>query len=324
MDANKSPVPVQDDPGPSALRALRPQAPRRRLGLPRLLIIGCGDIGLGIVARLQARFRVLGTVTSEASADRVRAAGAVPLLLDLDTGKGKTRIGALSRRVLVLAPTSPTGTQDQRVRRLLATLCRPADGPSTMVYISTSGVYGDRAGAWTCETTPPAPANERACRRLDAERRVRASAWRGAVLRVPGIYGPGRMPLERLRQGLPVPPPEQDIYTNHIHTKDLERACIAALFRANPARVYNIVDDTQLTLGQYLDRVADIAGLPRPPRANWEQVRSAVGAQRMSFMSESRRLRNARMKRELRLHLRYPDVAAGLVAQASKSLSTER
>jgi nucleoside-diphosphate-sugar epimerase len=326
---------------------------RRRLGKPRVLLVGCGDIGLRIVARLRDRFRVFGTVTSPARAAALRAAGAIPLVLDLDSPRGGprgqapagARIAGLAARVMMLAPPSPRGRRDLRARRLLGLLARrqrPTAGAS-LLYISTTGVYGDRAGAWTHETTAAAPGNERAVRRLDAETAMRASAGNAAVLRVPGIYAADRLPLERLRAGIPVPFPDQDVVTNHIHAEDLARACIAAMFRAAPARLYNTIDDTQLPLAQYLDLVADHAGLPRPPRASWEQMRAAAGPQRMSFLSESRRIGNARMKRELRLRLLFPDIRRGLAdaargaagaggagstgtasGQASKSPSTDR
>jgi len=322
----------------------RPRSPRPRLGRPRLLLVGCGDIGLRIVARLCGRFRVFGTVTSAARAGALRQAGAIPVVLNLDesarrTGAGAARIAGLAPRVMILAPTSTAGRRDRRARRvlrLLATARGPASG-ARLVYISTTGVYGDRRGAWTDETTSPAPGNDRAHRRLDAERTLRGSRWHAAVLRVPGIYATDRLPLERLRAAIPVPFPEHDVYTNHIHADDLAQACIAALYRAAPTRLYNTIDDTQLRLGEYLDRVADHAGLPRPPRASWEEMSAAAGPQRMSFLGESRRLRNRRMKQELRVRLQYPVIDAGLtgatryasrrggmVDQTSKSPSTER
>jgi len=281
-----------------------------------LLIVGCGDIGLRIVAQLGDRYRIFGTVATPAKAPAVRRAGAVPMLLDLDLDQARrrSRVGALARTVVVLAPTSPHGRRDGRARRLLR-LLGPAAG-ARLLYISTSGVYGDRHGAWTDEAAVPAPSSERAQRRLDAESLLRASQWRAAVLRVPGIYAPDRLPVDRLRQAIPVALPAQDVITNHIHAEDLARACIAALYRSAPARVYNIVDDSQLLLGEYLDRVADRLGLARPPRVAWEQLQRAAGARRMSFLGESRRLRNARMKRELRVRLRYADVDAGLAALA--------
>ncbi len=314
------------DPAPDLPQAASP----RRLGQPRILIVGCGDIGLRIVARLRGRFRVFATVTGGQGFGALRDAGAIPLRLDLDRigprARTRARILGLASRLIVLAPTSVQGRCDRRAPHLLRAL--GGQPPGRLVYISTSGVYGDRRGAWTDETTPAAPGNERAHRRLDAERRLRASAWHAAILRVPGIYGPGRLPLQRLREAIPVPLPAHDIYTNHIHADDLARACIAALARAAPARVYNTVDDTQLLLGQYLDRVAAHSGLPAPPRAPWDELRRAAGPARMSFMSESRRLSNLRMKRELRLRLRYPDVEAGLAAlaadQSSNSPSTDK
>jgi nucleoside-diphosphate-sugar epimerase len=288
---------------------------RPRLGKPRLLIVGCGDIGLRIVACLRGRFRVFGAVRRQTSADAVRRAGATPLRIDLDQYSSLARLKNLATRVLVLAPTTAAGHQDHRSRHLLRAL-RPAPG-GRLVYLSTTGVYGDRRGAWTDETVTPQPASDRAIRRLDAERRLRFSGWHAAILRVPGIYGPTRLPLARLRNAVPVPLPEQDVMTNHIHAEDLARVSTAALFRAAPTRLYNAVDDSRLSLGDYLDRVADHAGLARPPRTGWEQLRQAAGPLRMSFLEESRRLRNVRLKRELRVRLRYPDVDAGLAAMAA-------
>ena len=271
-----------------------------------------------IVARLRDRFRIFGTVANPASVEAVRSAGAIPLPLDLDRRGTMPRIRGLAHRIIILAPTSPHGSRDARSRRLLH-LLRHAPG-ARMLYLSTSGVYGDRRGAWTDESTPAHPASERAQRRLDAELLLRASSWRAAVLRVPGIYGSDRLPIDRLRHAVPVPPSDQDVVTNHIHADDLARACIAALFRAAPARTYNVVDDSQLSLGQYLDRVADRMGLPRPPRASWEELRAAAGEQRMSFLGESRRLQNMRMKRELRVRLQYPDVDAGLASMGAATV----
>ncbi len=319
---------------------------RRRLGMPRLLIVGCGDVGARIVARLHRRFRIFAVVSRPDSAHRVRQAGAVPIVCDLDRLGSCAALGGLARRIIVLVPTSSQGKRDRRTPHLLRALFVPpapsgtrarpgrrgprrfaAPATPRLVYASTSGVYGDRRGAWTDETTPPRPGNDRAHRRLDAERRLRASRWHAGVLRVPGIYAADRLPRERLQQAIPVPPPAEDVFTNHIHAEDLARACLAAVFRGAPARVYNVVDDTRLALGEYLDVVADRLGLPRPPRASGAALRAAAGPQRMSFLNESRRLRNTRMKRELRLRLAYPDIHAGLqdaVADTTCSRDTPR
>lgn len=306
-----------------------------RLGRPRLLIVGCGDVGLHIVARLRGRFRIFGVVRGESGAAAVRQAGALPLRLDLDRREGLQRLQGLAPRVLLLAPTSAAGAADRRSQRLLAALRRPPPG-GRMVYLSTTGVYGDRGGAWTDESVPARPQTPRSRRRLDAEQRLRKSAWHAAVLRAPGIYGPRRLPLERLRAGIPVAHPAQDVYTNHIHVEDLARASILASLRARRGRVYNVVDDTQLRLGEYLDRVAALSGLAPPRRVHAQELHALVDPLRLSFLEESRRLRNRRLKRELRLRLCYPDVEAGLrapgalapapgaSAQAANRFSTER
>ncbi len=297
-------------PAPRENPSLTARKARRRLKKPWLAIVGCGDIGLRIVARLQGRFGILATATQGPALEKIRRAGARALALDLDMPRVRARLRGIALNILVLAPASRGGDRDARSGRLLALL---AGGTQRrMVYVSTSGVYGDRAGAWTDETVTPRPSTARARRRLDAEKRLRKSSWHAAVLRAPGIYARERLPTERLEKSIPVPQPGQDIHTNHIHADDLARACIAAVFRGAPARVYNVVDDSQLQLAPYLDLVADRAGLPRPPRAPWSEIARAAGPERMSFLSESRRLRNRRLKRELRFRLLYPDIVAGL------------
>ena len=288
------------------------QAGRARLGKPRLLIVGCGKVGLDIVARLNRRFRVFATTTSAERSQGLRRGGAVPLVLDLD-GRDAARIEGLAARVICLVPPPSDGSTDTRMAHLLRLLRRP---PARFVYISTTGVYGDRRGAMVDESAQPAPITERARRRVDGERRARADPWQASVLRVPGIYGPGRLPIERLRRGIAAPLAADDVLTNHIHIGDLTRVCIAALFRAAPRRIYNAVDDSRLHLGEYLDLVADRFGLPRAPRLPREELRQAVSSMQFSFFEESRRLGNRRMKKELRVRLQFPTVRDGLTAIA--------
>jgi nucleoside-diphosphate-sugar epimerase len=293
---------------------------RTRLGKPRLLIVGCGDVGLRIVARLKHRFRVFATTASPQRCAVLRAAGAVPIVVDLDR-RTAGRVAALASRAIYLVPPPPAGQSDTRVARLLRTLRRP---PAPFVYLSTTGVYGDRGGDRIDETAQPAPATDRARRRLDAERRTRAQPWHAAVLRVPGIYGPGRLPLERLRRATPAPMPAEDVLTNHIHADDLARICIASLFRSSPRRIYNAVDDSCLHLGEYLDLVADQFGLPRAPRLPRTALKLAVSPMQFSFFEESRRLRNRRIKNELRVRLRYPTVQDGVMAAARSAPPSPR
>jgi nucleoside-diphosphate-sugar epimerase len=189
-----------------------------------------------------------------------------------------------------------------------------------VVYVSTSGVYGDCGGALIDETRLVAPQNARAARRVDAERVLRGWARRAhgrlAILRVPGIYAADRLPIKRLEQGTPALLPSEDVYTNHIHADDLAKIIALALFRARPARVYHAVDGGHLKMGDYFDTVADAFGLPRPPRLARAELQAQVSPMLLSFMSESRRLDNRRLRQELGVRLRHPDVALAVAAMA--------
>jgi nucleoside-diphosphate-sugar epimerase len=179
-------------------------------------------------------------------------------------------------------------------------------------------VYGDCGGALIDETRKVAPHNERARRRVDAERVLRAWARRAhgqvSILRVPGIYAAGRLPIRRLEEGTPALCHDEDVYTNHVHADDLARIVSMAVFRGLPGRVYHAADDTRMKMGEYFDAVADAFALPRPPRLARAQLREAVSPAMLSFMAESRKLDNSRIKRELGVRLRYPTVDAALAA----------
>lgn len=303
----------------------------------RILIVGCGDVGLRVARRLRGRARVYGLVRHRERAAALRAYGVLPLIADLDEHTSLSRLTALAEAVLHFAPPPATGETDPRTARLIAALGRrslarvdvnrglkghayrhgnKSQRPHRLIYISTSGVYGDCGGNWVEETRPIKPCNSRAKRRADAERRLRRWAGCGgrrlAILRAPGIYAQDRLPEARVRQGLPALRPEEDIYTNHIHAEDLARLAVAALFRGRPNRVYNAVDDSQMKMGDWFDVVADHLDLPRPPRLAKEAVMAAVTPAMRSFLSESRRLTNRRIKRELRFRLKYPTVRDGL------------
>lgn len=277
---------------------------RKRFGRPRLLIVGCGDVGLRIVARLRERFRLIAITSTAQRRFALRAAGTVPLVVDLDRPDAVKRLRGLAPWWIHLAPPPSSGPGDPRSKRVSVT-CFDA---RRAVYISTTGVYGDRDGAWLDETARPQPASDRGRRRLAAEAIVRGARPYASVVRAPGIYAEDRLPIERLHNATPALAHDDDVYTNHIHAEDLARIAIAALFGGRPARVYNAVDDTQLKMGEYFDRVADRVGLPRPPRLARAALKAAVSPAQYSFMSESRRLKNTRLKRELRFKLAYPTV----------------
>lgn len=288
----------------------------------RLLLVGVGDVGARVAALLPSRVRVMALSSTPHNAQQLRAQGLVVLAGNLDQPATLDRLAGLGARVLHLAPPPPHGDTDTRTRHLVWALQRRA-APECLVYVSTSGVYGDCCDALVTESRTPRPATARARRRCAAEQQWRA--WgrrmgsRVGILRVPGIYAPDRpggTPRERLLQGIPALQAQDDIYSNHIHADDLARACIAALWRARAQRVYHVCDDTVLKMGDYLDLAADLYGLPRPPRLPRAAALAAVALrapQRQRFMEESRRLSNQRMKQELRLALRYPTVRDGLL-----------
>ncbi|MEW5771391.1 MAG: SDR family oxidoreductase [Pseudomonadota bacterium] len=285
----------------------------------RILIVGCGDVGLQAARLLRGRARLYALTHSPERHAELRAAGVTPIPGNLDDRAGLRRIAALAQRVLHFAPPPGEGETDPRTKRLLAALGRGSLA-RTLVYISTSGVYGDCGGAEVAETWPARPGNTRAKRRADAEARLRrfgrASAGRRiCILRAPGIYAQDRMPAERVKKGLPAIVAEHDVHTNHIHVEDLARLGLAALFRGRANRLYNAVDDSGLKMGDWFDVVADHLGLPRPPRMSREEVVAAVTPAMRTFLSESRRLANRRIKRELRFRLRYPTVHEGLAGR---------
>lgn len=284
----------------------------KKFGKPRLLIVGCGDVGMRLLPLVRDRFRVFAVTSQPARRMELRAAGAIPVVADLDRPASLARLARLAQYIVHLAPPPPEGVTDRRTRNLTAIL----PDRTTFVYVSTTGVYGDCGGELIDETRMLHPQNARAKRRVDAEQTLRAWARRTgsqlAILRTPGIYAADRLPAERLRKGTPALAPQDDVYTNHIHADDLARIVALALFRARPGRVYHVSDDSDMKMGEYFDAVADALGLPKPPRLPRAELQHAVSPVLLSFMSESRRLDNTRLKEELRVRLRYPSVHAAL------------
>ena len=276
----------------------------------RVLIVGCGYTGRRLAAALAPR-PVSAIVRTGASAAALHASGIRAEALDLDADLRAHRLGG---QVLVwLVPPPPTGVVDTRLRGFLDRVEQP---PVAIVLLSTTGVYGDCAGAWVDETAPLRPQADRALRRADAEAALGvfapANGVRAVVLRVAGIYGPGRLPAARLRAREPVIDDAHAPLTNRIHVDDLVETLIAAIQRGPDGAVYNVADGDPQPMNAYFDRVADALGLPRPPRIAPGGADARISAGMRSYLAESRRIDNRRLREELGVRLRYPTLAAGL------------
>ena len=289
----------------------------------KVLIIGFGDIGERVARLLVHRYPVAALVRDTDRAAQARAMGVRPILGDLSQPDSLRQLAGMADVLFHFAPPPADGKRDKHTRHLLAALAgKPTRAkragmlsqrlPRRVVYISTTGVYGDCAGEWIDETRALRPATARATRRVDAEQVLcrwgRENGVKVAILRAPGIYAADRMPLERLRLGTATLLSQDDVFTNHIHAEDLARAAIAAARCARRGRIFNVVDDTSLRMGDYFDLVADAFKLPRPARISRSAALTSLSPALMSFMSESRRIHNARLKRELRFRFNYPSV----------------
>jgi nucleoside-diphosphate-sugar epimerase len=296
------------------------------------LIVGCGYLGLRLAQHARGQRQVTGVVRSAASEAALQAAGIPALRVDLDfAGDAATRAAIASAAqgtaVVYLAPPPDTGVTDPRLENFLACL-DDTRAPAVLVYISTTGVYGDTGGAVVDETTPVAPGTDRARRRVAAERTVQswcaARAVRCVILRVPGIYGPRRLPLERLQRREPALRPEDAGPGNRIHVDDLVATVLLCCDRPDATGIYNVIDGDHSSSTQYLQLTAAAAGLAPPPLVSKAEARERIPAGMLSFLLESRRVDNRRLRQELGLQLRYPTLAAGVRASLAEMQQEDR
>jgi nucleoside-diphosphate-sugar epimerase len=282
---------------------------------PHVLIAGCGYVGQRLALRLHEPYRVTALVRSPEAAARLGQLGLRTSVLDLDRVRANDAIPErLEQEAIVyLAPPPATGESDLRLDRFLQLATVP---PRTFVYMSTTGVYGDTGGGWVDESSPLRPRTDRGRRRVSAEEMTRV--WcnerrvRRVVLRVPGIYGPGRLPLERLRRGEPMIRGQEAGISNRIHVDDLVEACRLAIANPEARGVYNVTDGNAMSSTEFTQRVAQLAGMPPPPQVSLEEAQLTFSPERLSFVNESRRVSNERMRKHLGLQLRYADVEAGI------------
>jgi nucleoside-diphosphate-sugar epimerase len=280
-------------------------------------IVGCGDIGSRVAqACMQRGAAVTGWVRSDDSVIRLRERRIPALKVDLDLPVPSLP-SLQGEDLYYFAPPPAQGREDSRVAHLLSQIAE-AGQPRKVVYLSTTGVYGDCGGEWVDESRPPAPAADRAYRRLDAENRWRAwsreSGGALVILRVAGIYGPGKLPESRLRSGRPMVAEADAPITNHIHTLDLVEICLAAMSRGAPGELFNVCDGHPGSMTGYFNTVADFLGLPRPPTISLAEAQRQLTPGMLSYLGESRRLSNRKLVEELGVELRYPTLAEGLPA----------
>ena len=291
-----------------------------------LLIAGCGYVGREVLRQCMItpdcrHHPLTGTAGSTESVNKIRQLGAQPLKLNLDESPNLVLPNA-PWSLLYLVPPGRNSQTDQRLSMFLGAAA--ANPPERVTYISTSGVYGDRAGGAVSECDAIAPATDRAKRRADAEEQVRAFAaehdlqW--VILRVPGIYGPGRLRLSAIQDAEPVLREEDCGPGNRIHRDDLAACCLQALRTPNHGQIFNVCDDEHATSTAFTLEVARQAGLPAPPQITLAEARERFSAMRLSFLEESRQLDNARMHQDLKVALRYPDMASGIAASLAMEI----
>lgn len=283
-----------------------------------ITIIGCGDIGKRVAERyLKQGSSVRGLVSSKASAQDLMQAQIEPVVADLDQNESLKKLEYQEHIVFYFAPPPSTGIEDTRMKDWLASIS--ADKlPNKLVLISTTAVYGDTGGDWITESSPTTSTTDRGSRRYDAEQRLSAWAKTHAVefviLRVPGIYGPGRLPRQRLEKALPVLNESECGYTNRIHSDDLAMICQVAAEKAKSAEIYNVSDGHPDTMTNWFNQVADYLKLPRPPQISMQQAEQQMSVGMLSYLKESRRIDNSKLINELGINLNYDTIEKGIPA----------
>ncbi len=287
----------------------------------QVFIVGYGDIGRRVAKLFDSKTTtVSGLARSLASAAQMKLDGVIAFQADLDDLHGLSNLKLTNSLLFYFAPPPATGTNDTRMSNFLTHL-DDSNLPAKIIYISTSGVYGDQAGQRVTEDTPTNPGADRSRRRLDAEQQLTQYVEKRAIdlviLRVSGIYGPGRLPEKRIRDGVPVLHEELAPKTNRIHADDLARICIAAADYGLNGEIYNVSDGCHSNMTRYFFQVADFLNLPRPPTLDWKEAECAISKGMLSYLRESRRMDNRKMLSELRIKLKYPDLSTGLAQMVS-------
>jgi len=296
--------------------------------MQKIFISGCGDIGIRVASLLRAletnssKIQIFAMARRNQQLQYIQSLGITPIEYDLDTVASDKQLPTKDAIVFHFAPPPASGNSDPRFRNLL-TGCERSGLPNKLILLSTTAVYGDSQGAWIDESTPADPQTDRGKRRLDAEHAL--SHWAGnhqvafVILRVPGIYGEGRFPIDRLKQGMMILREDVSPYSNRIHQDDLAQVCVAAIEHGKNGAIYNVCDGQPTTMAHYFKSVAATLGLPMPVEVDREQAEQQLSQAMLSYLKDSRRISNQKMLRELQVTLRYPDLMAGLAALRSSS-----
>lgn len=268
-----------------------------------LLSLGHGYTASAIAARLlPLGWTVLGTCRDPARADALRAAGVEPLLWPSDLA------AVLPRVTHILASAAPDAAGDPFLQ--MAGDALRAAHPAWVGYLSTTAVYGDHQGGWVDETTAVTPQSVRARQRVLAESQWLETGLPVHVFRLAGIYGPGRGPFEKVRDGSARRIIKPGQVFSRIHVADIAATVLASIARPNPGAVYNVCDDDPAPPEDVLSYAAHLLGLPEPPAVAYDQAEMTPMAR--SFYAESKRVRNDRIKTELGVRLAFPDYRTGL------------
>jgi nucleoside-diphosphate-sugar epimerase len=294
----------------------------------RVVIIGCGYSGQRVAQRcLEAGAEVCAVVRSAERVKELQQLGIPVQQIDFDQSLSNLQLMLNNALVFYCMPPPSSGAHDDpRMAAFIQLLAKSQEGQrlQAIVYLSTTGVYGDCRGAWVTESSLPAPLSPRASRRLAAENRLKKLndelAIPVSILRVAAIYGPGRLPVATIREGRPVLNENEAPYSNRIHVDDLAQVCIAAGQRAKGWQVYNVSDGHPETMTRYYNRVADLSGLERPETLSWSQAQSSLPPGMLDFLKESKKVDNLNMLHELDIDLQYPDLDSGLRASLEGSI----
>ena len=277
-----------------------------------LLIIGCGYTGCELARRAHSQgIPVWGTTRSEARVETIQGSGAEPLIFEA----GKTPLPEMLREKVdtVVDTVGPPWSGEPDSTGLILEALEEFS-ISRFVYLSSTSVYGDCGGEWVDEDTPCTPTGPAGKRRVAVEELLQTHQNRlpTIIARLPGIYGPGRSVLERIRTGRFRMVGEEGPFSNRIHVEDLASALWALCLRGRVGETYLLTDDEPQRLRVVSQYAADLLGVDLPAPLEMEYARETIPASSLSMLTDSKRLSNKKMKRELGIALRYPTYREGL------------